>query len=1075
MEFIKKLTIGLLVGWGLMLLSTVGMEVMEVTGDTSVFHITYDSEITINSRTASADPFSMAPYKTMDSFVSEEHVSEFPFTSVGGYWEEYSPEGTNVDAEIRFETGGEWSDWLDLEEEIDMLHLVGEEEGYIKKSAIASTNEAEKMQYRFLMYGDGLKSPVIKNAKWTFIKSGGNIHTEEAPTPNYSSSSMLSHSTYLALNYGKTDVISRSAWGADESYRYLSENTSDPVLINVADDYYEKYKDELQYSRIVDEDSKGKDYKWPLQYPENVSKIVVHHTASTSNLDNPKQAIRDMYHYHAVTRGWGDIGYNYIIDSKGKVYEGRYGGEGVIGAHAGTGNHGSIGIAVMGNYESDDVPQAVIDSLSRLIYEKSKAHGIDPEGVSLFRGEELPNVVGHKDVMATTCPGVNLYEKLPVVRLLAAQYKAQDKKKFVKDYDYQDHSDVFYLELNPGETREVELELENIGKMDWSSSSFIVVDQHPSYDGVISFPSMSGVRLANVDGAVKSGKTGTFKFKIKAGTKGDTVELKIAPLMSGTKKARDYITIPVTVLQSDFKYSYIDSKYPSKSLEKGETINSWVKLKNTGNIVWARTGENKVVLAADHDRNRISQFVKPSSKIIGTLQDTEVAPGEIGTFSLSLTAPSGPGYYREYFTPYVPAEDLWMKDTGLNFASTVYSGNHAAQLEKIISIKNWEAGRKYMVKVKIRNLGQSTWTNKNLKATFLKRKSMNISGATLEEKEVNPGELGTLTFYAQSENRESEGSYSIAVKPKIGNTYLLPMSAYVRYKILEDTSAGSSIEDIRVKLSYSGSPEIEGSGDFDLYAGDEYLKSLSKGETVSVEKKGVKYIVDADGSSFTKIKPIRLVSRGNTILEISNFENRPAWNTSLNDNQYRGVLEVRIVDGKLVVINELSLERYLKGLGEVSNSEEVEKIKAIMVAARTYAYYYMTQDEKFPGKPYHVDDDPKVSQKYLGYGLEKRSPNVANGVVLTEGEVVTYNGAVVKTPYFNKSDGDSTKSAEEVWGWKTTPYLLSVSDSYCDSTSFNGHGVGLSGCGAKGMALKGYDYKEILSHYYTKTKITDLY
>jgi hypothetical protein len=56
---------------------------------------------------------------------------------------------------------------------------------------------------------------------------------------------------------------------------------------------------------------------------KDVKKIVIHHTASTTDLKDPKQEIRNIQYYHAVRRGWGDIGYNYIMDQKGNLYEGR--------------------------------------------------------------------------------------------------------------------------------------------------------------------------------------------------------------------------------------------------------------------------------------------------------------------------------------------------------------------------------------------------------------------------------------------------------------------------------------------------------------------------------------------------------------------------------------------------------------------------------------------------------------------------------------------------------------------------------------------------------------------------------
>ena len=75
-------------------------------------------------------------------------------------------------------------------------------------------------------------------------------------------------------------VISRAGWGADESYRFD------------------------QYGEI-----------WPREY-QFVEHVIVHHTA-TPNGQDPFLAIRSIYYYHAVERGWGDIGYNYLVDSDG--------------------------------------------------------------------------------------------------------------------------------------------------------------------------------------------------------------------------------------------------------------------------------------------------------------------------------------------------------------------------------------------------------------------------------------------------------------------------------------------------------------------------------------------------------------------------------------------------------------------------------------------------------------------------------------------------------------------------------------------------------------------------------------
>jgi len=143
-----------------------------------------------------------------------------------------------------------------------------------------------------------------------------------------------------------------------------------------------------------------------------------------------------------------------------------------------------------------------------------------------------------------------------------------------------------------------------------------------------------------------------------------------------------------------------------------------------------------------------------------------------------------------------------------------------------------------------------------------------------------------------------------------------------------------------------------------------------------------------------------------------------------------------------------------------------------MVIARTYARFYMDVAQKFPGAPFDLTDDPSNSQKYTGYSYEKRAEKIAQMAAATAGQYVTYQGKLIKTPFFSRSDGKKTKSAKDNWGWTDAPFLIAVDDSLCKSTEFAGHGVGLSGCGATAMANLGKTYQEIIKYYYTGTEVT---
>lgn len=147
---------------------------------------------------------------------------------------------------------------------------------------------------------------------------------------------------------------------------------------------------------------------------------VVHHTAS-SNSYAPSQVpgiLRSIQAYHMDARGWSDIGYNFLVDRFGGIWEGRGGGMGraVIGAHAAGFNTGSVGVSAIGNFSSVGAPAAVTEALARVVGWRLESYGVDPRAASFFTsggstsfpaGQVVyrPNVVGHRDIGSTDCPG----------------------------------------------------------------------------------------------------------------------------------------------------------------------------------------------------------------------------------------------------------------------------------------------------------------------------------------------------------------------------------------------------------------------------------------------------------------------------------------------------------------------------------------------------------------------------------------------------------------------------------------------------------------------------------------------
>ena len=161
---------------------------------------------------------------------------------------------------------------------------------------------------------------------------------------------------------------------------------------------------------------------------------VVHHTVNSNDYGPGDVAgmIRGIFYFHIQSRGWCDIGYNFLVDRFGRIWEGRLGGghRAVIGGHAGGFNTASTGVSVLGDYTSIGVPPAVYSALRDLLAWKLKFHGVDPLGTHnrVVRESDcncqrwpvgtivtLPNIIGHRDVDTTGCPG-SLYNILPQLR-----------------------------------------------------------------------------------------------------------------------------------------------------------------------------------------------------------------------------------------------------------------------------------------------------------------------------------------------------------------------------------------------------------------------------------------------------------------------------------------------------------------------------------------------------------------------------------------------------------------------------------------------------------------------------------
>lgn len=194
------------------------------------------------------------------------------------------------------------------------------------------------------------------------------------------------------------NFVSRAEWGADESKRFREDGT---------------------------ESSPPKFF--PLQT------LTVHHTATDNNDPDPAATVRKIYEKHTEGEDWGDIGYHFLVDGDGRVYEGRFSGDDSMPAHDGDGNvvtafhtagfnSGNLGIALLGNLDEQAPTDAAFDALTRLLAVLARLHRLAPESHITYKNpvdgtiREARTVSSHRDWYETGCPGGMMYGKLGALR-----------------------------------------------------------------------------------------------------------------------------------------------------------------------------------------------------------------------------------------------------------------------------------------------------------------------------------------------------------------------------------------------------------------------------------------------------------------------------------------------------------------------------------------------------------------------------------------------------------------------------------------------------------------------------------
>lgn len=154
----------------------------------------------------------------------------------------------------------------------------------------------------------------------------------------------------------------------------------------------------------------------------DVTHLIVHHSGGTNSSSDWVAVVRSLWDFHVNTYGWSDIGFNWLIDPNGVIYEGR--GDNIVGSAFCATNFGVMSVCLLGDFDLVEPSEAAKSALVELLAWKACDSNINPLGASFHAssGLTLDNIAGHRDGCDVSSPGDLLYQQLPTIRSQVSDY-----------------------------------------------------------------------------------------------------------------------------------------------------------------------------------------------------------------------------------------------------------------------------------------------------------------------------------------------------------------------------------------------------------------------------------------------------------------------------------------------------------------------------------------------------------------------------------------------------------------------------------------------------------------------------
>ncbi len=617
------------------------------------------------------------------------------FSSAAVSWEQDS-----LDARIAFflrssGDGKTWSDWYEAE-----TFFTNNTTVYSEMTLLSDSSRY--LQVRAETEEGGMNSATVSN-----------IHLNIFPDYQESLATKMIRSiargfpVFEALaQTSDLQIISRSGWSANEDWRFCTS--------------WDSTKNTCK--------TKSAEPKWPSQVVP-VKKFVIHHTGGSNQSGvDPKDAVRNIYYWHAIGMGWGDIGYNYLIDQQGNIYEGRFGGDGAQAGHTFNGpfckrigtagqtskpcsaangdvetgyqmNAGTVGIAVLGDYNIEQPNDNIKAAIAKLIHAKADTSSLDltqnidwrvplqvnkPEAMAaetwqnavrdsgvllLNKGltfeydfadpanpavtiRNLPSIITHRDLDQTSCPGDNFYAQLEQIRALS-------RSSTSLEYEARFAGSSFSPAMHVTKSTRREITITNNGSRTWAKGDVelrIFDDgRKPSLFRDSTWKDAAGKFTFNETQVAPQG-TATFTFTLKA------------PQYAGLYQHVFglFRTSGEEIFGASFdRYVRVDEVYQGEIISSSLPVavrTAWrptvtYRFKNTSLNTWS---PNTVLEIYNENRTRSAFASSTWNGVVASRLGTSVRTGQTATFTVRMEVPDTTGTYRQILKLKDGNKEIWL-------------------------------------------------------------------------------------------------------------------------------------------------------------------------------------------------------------------------------------------------------------------------------------------------------------------------------------------------------------------------------------------------------------------------------